>query len=62
MVDRGMASPARLRDFSNLLLDKTMGQRVSPEVELEGLDIPEIGAVAYPEFVLAYEKRPAAAL
>jgi Amt family ammonium transporter len=46
----------------NLLLDRTMGQRVSPEVELEGLDIPEIGAVAYPEFVLAYEKRPAAAL
>jgi len=26
--------------------------RVSPEVELEGLDMPEFGAVCYPEFVL----------
>jgi hypothetical protein len=26
--------------------------RVSPEVELEGLDMPEFGALAYPEFVL----------
>jgi hypothetical protein len=23
---------------------------VAPEVELEGLDIPEMGALAYPEF------------
>ena len=29
-----------------------MGIRVSPEVELEGLDIPEMGALAYPDFVL----------
>jgi len=29
-----------------------MGIRVSPEVELEGLDIPEMGARAYPDFVL----------
>src|SRR5262245_20650682 len=27
-----------------------MGIRVSPEVELAGLDIPEMGALAYPEF------------
>ncbi len=26
--------------------------RVSPEVELEGLDVPEFGALAYPDFVL----------
>lgn len=26
--------------------------RVSPEVEIEGLDVPEFGAKAYPEFVL----------
>ena len=29
-----------------------MGNRVSAEVELEGLDIPEMGALAYPDFVL----------
>jgi len=32
--------------------DAVMGQRVSAQVELEGLDIPEMGAVAYPDFVL----------
>src|SRR5205823_5409578 len=26
--------------------------RVSPEVEMEGLDVPEFGALCYPEFVL----------
>jgi Amt family ammonium transporter len=35
------------------LLDKTIGMRVSPEVELEGLDLPEIGNLAYPEFAPA---------
>lgn len=30
--------------------DKIMGIRVSPEVELEGLDLPEIGNLAYPDF------------
>ena len=29
-----------------------IGQRVSPESELEGLDLPEMGAAGYPEFVL----------
>ena len=26
--------------------------RVSPEAEIEGLDVPEFGALAYPDFVL----------
>ncbi len=34
------------------VIDLTIGQRVSAEVELQGLDIPEMGAVAYPEFEL----------
>jgi len=36
----------------NLLVDYFVGQRVSPQAELEGLDIPEMGALGYPEFVL----------
>ena len=31
------------------LLDKVWGLRVAPEVELEGLDIPEMGVLAYPD-------------
>lgn len=42
----------------NWLLDAVMGQRVSAEIELEGLDIPEIGSVAYPEFTLKHEHVP----
>lgn len=34
------------------ILDKVWGLRVSPEVELEGLDIPEMGALAYPDMVM----------
>jgi Amt family ammonium transporter len=30
-------------------LDKVWGLRVSPEAELEGLDIPEMGVLAYPD-------------
>ena len=26
--------------------------RVSPEVEIQGLDVPEFGVLAYPDFVL----------
>ena len=37
---------------ANMVIDAVMGQRVSAKVELEGLDIPEMGAVAYPDFVL----------
>ena len=36
----------------NLIVDYFVGQRVSPQSELEGLDIPEMGALGYPEFVL----------
>lgn len=34
------------------VLDKTIGNRVSAETELEGLDMPEMGAMGYPDFVL----------
>jgi len=27
--------------------------RVAPEVEIQGLDVPEFGVLAYPDFVLA---------
>jgi Amt family ammonium transporter len=36
----------------NALVDFIVGQRVSAESELAGLDIPELGALGYPEFVL----------
>jgi Amt family ammonium transporter len=32
------------------LIDKTVGLRVSPEEELEGLDVTEHGGNAYPDF------------
>jgi Amt family ammonium transporter len=35
------------------VLDKIVGNRVAPEVELEGLDVPEVGVSAYPDFVVA---------
>ena len=31
------------------ILDKVWGLRISPEAELEGLDIPEMGVLAYPD-------------
>ena len=34
----------------NLIIDVVIGQRVAAKVELEGLDIPEMGALCYPEF------------
>src|SRR5437867_1823890 len=36
----------------NLVIDWVVGQRVSARAELEGLDIPEMGALGYAEFVL----------
>jgi Amt family ammonium transporter len=39
----------------NMILDVVWGHRVTPRVELEGLDIPEMGALGYPEFVLKPE-------
>jgi len=35
------------------IVDAMVGNRVSAEVELAGLDLPEVGALAYPEFVLS---------
>ena len=32
--------------------DKVVGNRVSAEVEVEGLDMDEMGALAYPDFVM----------
>jgi Amt family ammonium transporter len=34
----------------NMVIDAVVGQRVSAEAELEGLDLPEMGALGYPEF------------
>jgi ammonium transporter, Amt family len=34
------------------VLDKVIGNRVSAETEIVGLDLPEMGALAYPEFPL----------
>jgi Amt family ammonium transporter len=36
----------------NLVIDMVVGQRVSAKAELEGLDLPEMGALGYPEFEL----------
>ena len=39
----------------NLFVDWFVGQRVGAKTELQGLDIPEMGAVCYPDFVLKPE-------
>jgi len=39
----------------NLLIDWFVGQRVSAKSELQGLDLPEMGALGYPEFELKSE-------
>jgi Amt family ammonium transporter len=36
----------------NWILDAILGQRVSVETEIAGLDLPEMGQLGYPEFVL----------
>jgi Amt family ammonium transporter len=36
----------------NMVIDAVVGQRVSAKTELEGLDIPEMGQLGYPEFEL----------
>ena len=38
----------------NMIVDYFVGQRVPAKVELEGLDIPEMGALCYPDLVLRY--------
>ena len=40
------------------LLNKILKIRVSPEVEIAGLDLPETGVLAYPDFVLTTSKNP----
>jgi Amt family ammonium transporter len=39
----------------NWVLDLTIGQRVSIETEVAGLDLPEMGQLGYPEFVFRAE-------
>src|SRR5262249_21805988 len=36
----------------NMIVDAVVGQRVAAKAELEGLDLPEMGALGYPEFEL----------
>jgi len=36
----------------NMVIDAVVGQRVSAKAELEGLDLPEMGQLGYPEFEL----------
>jgi Amt family ammonium transporter len=36
----------------NWIVDVVVGQRVGAQSELEGLDLPEVGALCYPEFQL----------
>ncbi|MDP4092098.1 MAG: ammonium transporter [Bacillota bacterium] len=38
------------------VLDKIMGIRVAPEAEIGGLDIPEMGILAYPDYVLTKQE------
>jgi Amt family ammonium transporter len=40
---------------ANWIIDIVIGQRVPARDELAGLDIPEMGALGYPEFVLKPE-------
>jgi Amt family ammonium transporter len=39
----------------NAIIEVVWGHRVTKEAELQGLDIPEMGALGYPEFVLREE-------
>ena len=39
----------------NMAIEAVWGHRVSAKIELEGLDIPEMGALGYPEFVIKAE-------
>lgn len=39
------------------LIDLVIGMRVSPETELAGLDVTEMGAMAYPDFAMAKSMR-----
>ena len=39
----------------NMIIEAFWGHRVEAKIELAGLDIPEMGALGYPEFVLKPE-------
>ena len=57
---RGHAGRASCSSFSfvvNLVVDALVGQRVGAKAELEGLDLPEMGQVGYPEFELKARSR-----
>jgi len=41
--------------FLNMIIEMVWGHRVTAKVELEGLDMPEMGALGYPEFALKPE-------
>jgi len=43
-------------------LDATVGNRVRPEAEFEGLDVTEMGTIAYPDFSLAPSRHEPAPL
>jgi Amt family ammonium transporter len=43
------------------LIEVLIGNRVSPEIEMGGLDVPETGVLAYPDFALIKGKREEAA-
>ena len=50
--DAGHLRSGEPRDRPIQMLERLLGSnRVSPEVELAGLDIPEMGAPGYPEFI-----------
>jgi Amt family ammonium transporter len=38
-----------------MIVEMVWGHRVSAKAELEGLDMPEMGALGYPEFALKPE-------
>jgi Amt family ammonium transporter len=46
---------------ANYVIDAVVGQRVSAADELAGLDIPEMGALCYPDFVLKPDTIPMSA-
>lgn len=46
----------------NWALEIFVGQRVSAETEMAGLDIPEMGQLGYPEFVFRTESEPVTAM
>ena len=47
--------PITMNDVVNMIVEAFWGHRVSAKTELAGLDIPEMGALGYPEFALKPE-------